>query len=315
MPPPRKHAGGVRLGGAAIKIFGYLVIIALGYILKRAGLFRTEHSEVLSKIILNITLPSVIITGFQNVSLSGEFAAVLAMGFAFNAAMFGLGVFFAKRAGEKSDKIMYGLFIPSQNIGIFGAPIVQACFSQVVSAAIFIFDIGNAVIMFGPSFVMASAVSEGVRITPASVIKKLFSTAAFDAYILVIALSLLNLKLPAPVLTLAGICGAGNGFIAMLFFGIMLEPKLDRADMRLVATILSVRLAAGAAAALIVWTLLPITLELKIGVTLCLSMPIATASAAHASGLDCKKQRISGLSAASLFISAGLAIFIAAVFS
>ncbi len=315
MPPPQKNSRGAFVGNAATKIVSYLLIIALGYLLKKARLFRTEHSEVLSRIILNITLPCVIVTGFQNVALSGEFAAVLAMGFVFNAAMLGLGAFFAKRAGEKDDKVMYGLFIPSQNIGIFGAPIVQACFSPTVSASIFIFDIGNAAIMFGPSFIIASAVSDGRRVTPLSAIKKLLSTAAFDAYILVIALSLLDLKLPAPVLSLANICGAGNGFLAMLFFGIMLEPRFDDSDRRMISKILLVRLAAGAAAAIFVWTLHPIQPELKIGVTLCLSMPIATASAAYASGLNCKKERISGVSALSLFISAGLALLLAVLFS
>ena len=40
-----------------VKAAGFLLIIALGFILKSVGLFRAEDSRVLANLVLKITLP------------------------------------------------------------------------------------------------------------------------------------------------------------------------------------------------------------------------------------------------------------------
>ncbi len=296
------------MAAAITKIISYLLIVVLGYALKRAKLFKAENSDLISKIILNITLPCVIITSFQSVIMSGQFVIVLILGFVFNVAMLGIGGFFSRFGKDRCEKTLYGIFVPSQNIGFFGIPIAQACFSPAVIASLCVFDMGNAAIMFGPSVLFAASRMDGQRPTVASVIKKLFSTPAFDVYLVVVALSLLKIAVPAPVLTFAGICGAGNAFLAMLFFGIMLEVDFEKSDILLIAKILSVRFAAAAAFALPVWYLLPLQQEFRIGAVLCMIMPTATASAAFASSLGCSKKLVAGISSVSLVIGAALSL-------
>ena len=47
----------------------FLAVLAGGYLLKRLGLFRREDAQLLSKIIMNITLPAAIVKGFVGVDL------------------------------------------------------------------------------------------------------------------------------------------------------------------------------------------------------------------------------------------------------
>ena len=47
----------------------FIAIILLGYLLKKLGLFKDSDFSVLSKIVLKITLPAVIITNFANKEL------------------------------------------------------------------------------------------------------------------------------------------------------------------------------------------------------------------------------------------------------
>ena len=68
------------MAAAITKIISYLLIVVLGYALKRAKLFKAENSDLISKIILNITLPCVIITSFQSVIMSGQFVISLRQG-------------------------------------------------------------------------------------------------------------------------------------------------------------------------------------------------------------------------------------------
>ena len=49
----------------------YLAVLAGGYLLKRAGLFRVQDARFLSAVIMNITLPAAIVKGFAGVELSG----------------------------------------------------------------------------------------------------------------------------------------------------------------------------------------------------------------------------------------------------
>ena len=48
-----------------IKAGGFLFMIALGFVLKRIGLFSLDDSGFLSKLVLKVTLPMAIIKNFQ----------------------------------------------------------------------------------------------------------------------------------------------------------------------------------------------------------------------------------------------------------
>lgn len=56
-----------------VKACGFLFMIALGFVLKRIGLFSVDDSSVLSKIVLKITLPMAIISNFKGLELSSSF--------------------------------------------------------------------------------------------------------------------------------------------------------------------------------------------------------------------------------------------------
>ena len=64
-----------------VKACGFLFMIALGFVLKRIGLFSIEDSSVLSKIVLKITLPMAIVSNFKDLELNSSFMVAIAIGF------------------------------------------------------------------------------------------------------------------------------------------------------------------------------------------------------------------------------------------
>ena len=58
----------------------FIAIIILGYILRRVGFFKQEDFNVLSKIVLKITLPAAIITSFAGKSIELNLLSVLFVG-------------------------------------------------------------------------------------------------------------------------------------------------------------------------------------------------------------------------------------------
>ena len=73
-----------------VKAAGFLLIIALGFILKSVGLFRAEDSRVLANLVLKITLPMSIIHNFATLTLSKTHLVPIGLGFLTNFAVIGL---------------------------------------------------------------------------------------------------------------------------------------------------------------------------------------------------------------------------------
>ena len=58
-----------------------VLIIALGYFLKRCSIIKEKDGEGLARIIFNITLPSLIVSTFHNVTLDGSLMLLVVIGF------------------------------------------------------------------------------------------------------------------------------------------------------------------------------------------------------------------------------------------
>lgn len=65
-----------------IKAGGFLFMIALGFVLKRIGLFSLDDSGFLSKLVLKVTLPMAIIKNFQGLELNRSYLMAIGIGFA-----------------------------------------------------------------------------------------------------------------------------------------------------------------------------------------------------------------------------------------
>ena len=96
-----------------IKAGGFLFMIALGFVLKRIGLFSLDDSGFLSKLVLKVTLPMAIIKNFQGLELNRSYLMAIGIGFAVN--FIAIAVVDAADA-EKSPPI--GRFISSIRQGL-----------------------------------------------------------------------------------------------------------------------------------------------------------------------------------------------------
>ena len=57
------------MGEVLLKAGGFLLMILAGYLFKRTGLLKASDANTLKKIMLNLTLPCVMICGIQNMNL------------------------------------------------------------------------------------------------------------------------------------------------------------------------------------------------------------------------------------------------------
>ena len=108
-----------------VKAAGLLLMILAGYGMKRLGLFHVEDAKLLSRIIVHLTLPAALVTGFRTFRFDVSYLALIAIALASNLLMLAVGLW-RGRGKAAPVRALYGLNICSYNIGCFVLPFVQS---------------------------------------------------------------------------------------------------------------------------------------------------------------------------------------------
>lgn len=213
-----------------LKVAALILIILLGYFLKRFGVFKASDYKIISVIVLKITLPAAIICNFSYNSFKADSAILTAASFIMNLVLLFTGYFVSKKMPQ-DKKALYMLNSQGFNIGIFTLAIVQSFIgaSGVMSACMF--DMGNALLCTCGSYVIASYVLKTVKNgegTARFIARNLFSSVTFDTFLALTVLLIFKIPTPKPILDIAGIISSANTFLAMLMIGMMIEIKLKK---------------------------------------------------------------------------------------
>lgn len=255
----------------------FVVIIILGFVLRRINFFHEEDFNVLSKIALKITLPAAIIYSFSGkeidpsmllISLIGLGGGILYMVLAW---LMNLNKSREQQAFEILNESGY-------NIGNFTLPFAQSFLGPVGVITTSLFDIGNAVICLGGSYSVASIVKGDGRFSVAKILKALTKSVAFDCYIVMIVMKLIHISTPSAVVSLAEIISNANAFVAMLMIGVGFKISGNRRQIGDIARMLTVRYGVALLMALGCFFLLPLSIEMRQALVILVFSPIASAA-------------------------------------
>ncbi|MEG2832898.1 MAG: AEC family transporter [Ruthenibacterium sp.] len=253
----------------------FIAIIVLGFVLKRVGLFKPADAQMLSKIIMNITLPAAIMTGFANVQFSKALLMTAAFSMLVNIVLLAEGAFFSRKKSPQER----GLSIINANTfntGNFAMPLLASLVSSNAFAGICMMDMGSSLFTFGPNVVFAQKMmGKSGKITIGTLVKRLLHAPTFVVYLIMLSLSVAGLQLPPLVLDMVGMAGRANSFLAMFCIGILFDIKFPKSGYKTIARILGGRYAVCTAAALFAYFVLPVPAEIARVIVLVLFAPIA----------------------------------------
>ena len=252
------------------KPMSYVLVIMMGYLLKRAGFFGKDDHRLMSKIMVNITLPCTIIQAFDGFERDVKMFIIVGIGFvcAFVPILL---MYLTTGKVEKRLRAYRMLNIGGYNIGCFSLPLVQAFFGNTGVVAACMFDTGNAIMMTGGAYAMTSTLLKTggeTRESVGDILMKFVKSLPFDAYMIMIILAALGVKIPSVVFTLTRPAGQANAFVAMLMIGRMFEPAGDKALLRETARELVWRYLFAAVSAAAVYFCTPF--DLVVRQTLCI---------------------------------------------
>jgi len=248
-----------------IKPMSYVLVIVLGYALKRLGFFSAEDRKTLSKIMLNITLPCACLQAFDGLAMDGSMLLIAALGFVCAGLPLVL-VYLTTGGVEKRLRTYRMLNIGGYNIGCFSVPLLSAFFGNAGVVTACLFDIGNAVVMTGGAYAMTSTLLKtggDERESAKDILLKFLRSAPFDTYMVLLLLGAAGIALPKAVFTLTQPMAQANAFIAMLIIGMAFEPAGDRALLRETGRELALRYVLAAAFALAIYFLAPFDLAVR----------------------------------------------------
>lgn len=278
-----------------VRAIGFLMVIALGYVLKLQKIVRREDAGIFSAIVMNVTLPCAILASASSVRLGGGVIISLLLGFVMNLVMDGIGYWEARGRGSMAQSIAL-VQISGYNIGTFTLPFVQAFFPVTYLVPVLLFDTGNALMVLGGNYTLATSLDrEREKMGLTNIVRNLFGSIPFAIYLLTFVLSGLGLQIPSQILSVTSIAANANPFLAMLMLGIMIDVQIEKKDFLHLIRLLLLRLGISSIAAMAMYFLLPAPLVVRQMLVVCVFSPISVVAPVYALKLGSQSSEAANL--------------------
>ena len=234
-----------------------ILLIALGYLLKRINFIKSADSQVLSTLVLNVTLPSLVIVNLNSANLDLSFSILPIMMLIYGIlAKVIMVVLFRKYDNHVKGSV--GTMAASLNIGLFAYPLVETIWPKNGMIYFGMADIGGAIIMFGVTYFVGSYYSEGSdQFNFKFLGKKLISSVPLVTYIVMFILNMANIHLPKASIDFFTIISKANMPLSMILLGIMLSFRIEKQFLPIAVKYLIVHYGLGCIAGLLVHFFLP----------------------------------------------------------
>ena len=285
-----------------VKAAGLALIILAGYTLKRLGVFRTEDAKVISRVVINLTLPAAFITGFRGFRFDAEYLIVIAIALICNFLLLGVA-FTITKGTDIPTRALYAMNLSSYNIGTFVLPFAQSFLPTQAIVGVSMFDAGNCPINCGISYALVMGRNSGsAKNSLNMVVDKLLHSVPFMTYLLLMIKCALGLEFPEPVYTVASMVGSANSFLAMLMIGILFQVRVEKDDLRQVLQILGLRYGINLLLIALLWQT-PLSLMVRQVLALALVAPVPSVALVFCERCGCKPTVYGMISSMSIAIS------------
>lgn len=280
----------------------FVAIIVMGYILRKKNFFGEEAFDVLSKIVIKITLPAAIISSFAGKEIDFSLLSLALIGLGGDVIYMFLGYVMNRKRGKEQQAFDL-LNLSGYNIGNFTLPFVQSFLGPVGVITTSLFDTGNAAICLGTSCGIAAMVKNGQKFSVSKVLKRMVKSIPFDCYVILIFMQLFRISIPGPIVSFAEIIGNANAFLAMFMIGVGFKLSGDMSQKKTIFRILAVRYGVSIVLAAACYFMLPFAIEVRRTLVILLFSPISSAIPAFTKEIDGDVGLSSAVNSISIIIS------------
>lgn len=265
------------MADALLTVTSLVLVIVLGFVIAHIIKVPRGFTDMLSKIVFNITIPCAIFHAFALAQFDLWLLILAGLGLATTFIPWLIGTVIVRNE-EYTRRVFMMMNISGFNIGSFVLPFAQMVFPAGSVLYVCLFDAGNALMMSGGVYAFSSAIlnkgathSERVKLA----LKRLFSSVPFDLYIIFIILAILHLQVPSFLVTLVEPVSNANAFLAMLMLGTMVNFSIDKTKMGQLVRLLGLRFGLSALMSVAIFFMpLPLDMSIRIIIIAILWSPI-----------------------------------------
>ena len=302
------------MAGILLKSASFIALIVLGYLLKRVGFFGPKDYKILSKIILNVTLPCATVVSFASYTPDASLLLAVFLGFAMNCLMLVIAYFASRRYAPPTRAIWLNC-VTGYNIGTFALPFVQSFLSPASLVGTCLFNTGNALMCNGTTYAISRNILEGTKgLNLKNIGKTLLRSVPFLTHSSLLVLSLVGVRMPGALVDFVKPAANANAFIAMFMIGMMFDLHIEKAYLKEICGILGIRYAVAFAAAAAFYFLLPLPLPIRQALAITVLAPVGTVSTALAVNAGGDPGMAASVNSVSILISIPCMLALLAVF-
>ena len=138
------------------KVMSLAAFIVLGHLLRRFNILKDQAFAAISALVMNVTLPCVILTNLNGVRIEGDMLLIAGLGFLTNIIFLVWGLFLSRNIADTQWRDFVRLNVGGYSVGPFAVPYVQSFFPTTGLMATCMFDVGNCVMAGGGTFAVSS---------------------------------------------------------------------------------------------------------------------------------------------------------------
>ncbi|PTH32284.1 malonate transporter [Staphylococcus agnetis] len=260
-----------------------LLLIALGYILKRIGYVKGSEAKVMTTIVLNVTLPAVVIVNLNGATLTPSLSLlpILMILYGIITKLIVI-ILFIKYNNEVRGTV--AMLIASLNIGIFAYPLVEQMWPKYGLLYFGMADIGGAILMFGVTYIIAGYFKNAEStLNIKTIVLKCLSSIPLMTYIVMISLCLLTIKIQPIIIDFFDLLGKANLPLSMMLLGVLLDFKIERRYLPLTFKYVGIHYGLGLLFGSLVYFFLPVSDDMiKTTLILIWLLPVGVATLSYA---------------------------------
>jgi hypothetical protein len=289
-----------------------LIIIVIGYIIKKLKIITEENGKIVSKVIFNITLPAVILKFTSRIEFNYSLILLPLLNISFGVFMAVLGlILFRKKSREKKGLILMCLI--GFNVAHFSFPLIEGIWGSAGMRYIILIDAGNAFTIFVLCYVVGSifapnADTENLGLDYKNILTRLLKSAPLMSYLFALTINFSGIVdiMPLFFWDLIDIISAANSALSLLLLGIYLNFKFERSEWNNIIKVLIIRYSIGLSTGLLLFILLPsnqFEFLFRIIIAISLILPIGLAVIPFAVEFDYNQNLITIISNLTIIIS------------
>lgn len=254
-----------------------LLIIITGIILRNWQVIKASDGKALSRIVLNITFPALILSKVRKMSLDVSLLYLPLICFVFCVLLITVGLFIFKDKAPK-EKGQLLMAMGGFNIGLFAFPIIEAIWGPKGLQYIAMFDIGNAFIILGIGYFLGDLYapfrSKDARVNFKYIMSLFLKSLPFMSYLLALLFNYFSVDFPELAENFFDTVAQANMPLVLLLLGIYFNLKIEKSRIPQLAQVVLIRYGAGLALGLLLYFTLPFDALYRSIILLGLTLPI-----------------------------------------